>query len=441
MGDDWDPFGDPADEEPVVASKSKGASGEDGDDAEEDASDRLSCLRKPRKEGKIFDQEQFSAMLDELFAVEDTNTFLLREAWEPILEAMSLDGHRLMGLLWTRCSQEGILEAWYDNSTLPKRENLLTYIVDMQFGFPKAILPDNPNEIQIDAPPDGKFSGTVVFLFGWGGGTNPDLDDISAFYQELIPGVGIFRALCSAKESWGSKFNVVEGIKAAAKVFEAAEKPKLLVHLFSNGGFHTWTETLLVWNQLEKLADPDPLMGGSRVPPLADVLRGIILDSACDHLMIPGPAIQSYVQSLAPMVRAIRSTMHDGTEAGIKEAHTQGMKLMMLVMNDESPIKAIMNKKPDEMVIKMATVDAKTVHAMEPPVPLQFIYSKDDKIIRFESVEKYVEEVAARPNRADKAAPGTLVFEKSKHCFHKVNHKDKYYSCVKSFATNVVLSY
>ena len=42
-----------------------------------------------------------------------------------------------------------------------------------------------------------------------------------------------------------------------------------------------------------------------------------------------------------------------------------------------SVVKAYLHGKPEKMLTKLASADTVVVHALEPPVPLQFIYSKD----------------------------------------------------------------
>ena len=40
-------------------------------------------------------------------------------------------------------------------------------------------------------------------------------------------------------------------------------------------------------------------------------------------------------------------------------------------------VKAYLHNKPERFLTKLASADTVVVHALEPPVPLQFIYSKD----------------------------------------------------------------
>lgn len=42
-----------------------------------------------------------------------------------------------------------------------------------------------------------------------------------------------------------------------------------------------------------------------------------------------------------------------------------------------SIVKAYLRDKPEKMLTKLASSDTVVVHALEPPVPMQFIYSKD----------------------------------------------------------------
>merc|ERR1712226_1149030 len=134
------------------------------------------------------------------------------------------------------------------------------------------------------------------------------------------------------------------------------------------------------------------------------------------------------------------STDHDGSEAGRKAAEINGKKAIQLLISTTSPVRAHLMKKPEKFLTRQSCVNAKIVHELEPPVSMQFIYSKDDNVILHEGVEAYIEQVNKRPNRSSFAPPRKLCFEKSKHCFHKVLHREEYWSCVKVFVKNTVLS-
>merc|ERR1712129_459195 len=99
------------------------------------------------------------------------------------------------------------------------------------------------NEIHIHAPQDCTPSEVAVFLFGWGGGTVGDMDDLYNLYLELFPGAVIVRLTCNMKASLGLLKECAHAIHATITAWGKvpAGTPKiLLVHSFSNGGFMTW---------------------------------------------------------------------------------------------------------------------------------------------------------------------------------------------------------
>merc|ERR1712039_211502 len=130
---------------------------------------------------------------------------------------------------------------------------------------------------------------------------------------------------------------------------------------------------------------------------------------------------------------------HDGTDASKKAADMNGRKTMLLLLSEGSPIKAHLLAGSADVLKGLSQADVKPVHDMEPNVPMQFIYSRDDNIISSEGIEEYIAEVVARPNRKGHEKPQTLVFDKSPHVKHKMQHKDAYAKCVESFASSVLV--
>jgi len=94
--------------------------------------------------------------------------------------------------------------------------------------------------------------------------------------------------------------------------------------------------------------------------------------------------------------------------------------------------------KPAELLKWTCSADTAIVHELEPPVDMQFIFSRDDTIIDGALVENYIAEVASRPSRKGMAPPRTLIFDQSKHVFHKILYKDQYYKATEDFSLSVL---
>jgi len=171
---------------------------------------------------------------------------------------------------------------------------------------------------------------------------------------------------------------------------------------------------------------------------MADVLRGVVLDSSCNFDVAVDACIQSAVQSMAGFIYQVGASDHDGNEAAKKAADLKGRKAKLLLLAADSPVKAHLATKPTELLTEQSKADAAIVHRMEPPVAMQFIYSRDDTIISSTGIEDYIAGVLARPNRTGLEPPRSLVFEHSVHVFHKVKHREAYWQSVREFASSVL---
>mmetsp|Transcript_18596 Transcript_18596/g.53271 ORF Transcript_18596/g.53271 Transcript_18596/m.53271 type:complete len:515 (-) Transcript_18596:85-1629(-) len=339
-------------------------------------------------------------------------------------------------LLWRRA-----LPLLFDAGERGRHANLLRLLCDSQCGFLEPGSDRAMNEVACDTPTQEEPSGVVVFLMGWGGGTVPDMDDAVAFYRGMYPGAVIVRLTCAAKGSFGLRCECAYGIRAASHAWARAAqscKPKLLVHLFSNGGFNTWAEMLRCWRAVGESHKQHPSLAGP-LPPMADVLRGVLLDSACNAEVPIEACIQSHLQSMAAAVGLTVASDHDGSEAGKRAAERNGKKAVLVLLGDQSPAKAQLANKPKDFLQGMSNADVSAVHELEPPVELQFIYSRDDTIIAFPGIEEYINAVIARSSRLKFPTPQSLVFEKSKHVAHKVLHRDAYWKCVERFSSSVLV--
>lgn len=450
MGDDWDPFGDPADEaEPPPTTTSIKPTAAVDDVATDNIGelwevfenqDKLAALRNPRPEVHRCTPEELAPLLDELFGIEnDSDTKALQKAMEPVIQAVN-SNKSLLGQVWLRG-----LPIMMDIAlkTGRQRPELFGLLVDYHLGFLGKDLDNNdPSEVDFNIPPEADFSGIVVFILGWGGGGLADLADVDAFYKDLFPGALIVRSICNTPGSYGLRCQALAAIAAAAKAWatlqsSAKASKKLLVHMFSNAGMQTWTEILQIWKYLGSKDEVDPLVGDA-VPPMEAVLRGIILDSAADaHITLP-PVTQSLIQSCAAFLHSVQASQHDGSEASRKEVNLKAGRMLQHLIGTDSPVRTHLLKKPEKLVCQAGAFEAQVAHALEPPVQMQFIYSKNDTIILYDHVEDYIQDVIDRPSRKGFPVPHRHIFERSKHCFHKVNHKDEYWKTVTLFAKNVI---
>merc|ERR1711974_85556 len=168
------------------------------------------------------------------------------------------------------------------------------------------------------------------------------------------------------------------------------------------------------------------------------VLRGVFLDSACNAAVPIESCVLSQVQAMAGFIFQVAASNHDGSEAGRRAAERDGKKAVLALLADTSPVKAHLQSKPEQLLTSLSNAETSIAHDLEPPVDMQFVYSRDDTIISFHGIEDYIDEVVARPSRKNVPSPQCLVFDKSKHVFHKALHRDAYSKCVERFSSAVL---
>mmetsp|Transcript_18982 Transcript_18982/g.35602 ORF Transcript_18982/g.35602 Transcript_18982/m.35602 type:complete len:434 (+) Transcript_18982:45-1346(+) len=431
---DWDPFADPGDDSsvtqpiPVKVQVDEVKSRKTADDIFT-AFKFLEAAETERVPVKLEEDRNFSAKLDALFSLPDDDMDQLRAAFAGVMALVAEDGSRHVRL-WQRAIPS--LEA-------DVCSNLLGLLIDDSIGLSSDASGNPMNAVHVDVPSDGD-SGQVVFLLAWGGGSLQDVQDMVDMYRGLFPGCTMFVSTSNRKQSFGLRCQCAVGIRAAAEAWSrSSQPPRLLVHLFSNSGLHAWTEILQAWQAVHACPDLEEMgVGIPHLPPLEDVLRGIILDSACDSAVPIDSCIQSFVQSIAGTVAVAASLNHDGSEEGKKNAEVAGKRAVASLIGGQSIVKSHLYGKPQKMLTKFANADTAIVHRLEPAVPMQFIYSKDDNIILAQGVERYLQEVAERPSRKGMSQPRVWRIEKSRHCFHKLTHRDEYRTCVQIFATSLM---
>lgn len=455
--DDWDPFADPAAGADPVASDGAAAASIDksstglvstavgSTDGFYASEDLFAALRSigPKSDLKRLSTDEFDALIDELLHLDDSDAAALKDGMQKILVAIA--GNNALKELFLRRALPLLVDVVEKNT--PNRENLLELVLAYVFGFLVSKEHIIPNDVCVSNP-EGEFSGTVIFVLGWGGSYMHQLDDVEEFYRDLLPDSCIVRLVSSAavninvKGSAGLRCDIMAALNAALRTWEGKVKPKLLVHLFSNGGMITWTEMLQCWQWLSSKGEPDSLLIGP-LPPLASVLQGIILDSApsCSYEkdVSARDGILGVINSAAPFFYKLLADDHDGSEVQRKQAEAKALKVRSAArVVKDNPIEKFLMTKPERILARGGSVEAKNIHRFEPPVPLQFIYSKTDAVIPYQAVQEYIEEVNKRANRRDVMLPFQLVFEESTHIFHKVLHKEAYWQRVKVFASNVL---
>jgi len=391
---------------------------------------------------KRLSTEEFAILVEDLFSIDDSDTKALSDKMESILSAIA--GDVSLKDMFLQRTLPIIIDVAEKKE--PKREHLLDLVLAYVFGFLVSKEHIIPNDVVVSDPP-GEASGTVVLVLGWAGSNMQQLDDVEQFYRDLLPASCIVRLLSTAaininlKGSASLRCDILAAMNAALKTWDSKTQPKLLVHLFSNGGTITWLELLQCWHWLSCKEERDPLLFGP-VPPLDTVLKGIILDSApsCSYGSATiDESMQGLLLNVVPYLHKMLCDDHDGSEAGRKQAEAKAVKVRSIAMDAErSPLAKFLRTKPERIVTTAGNVEAKNLHRLEPPVPLQFIYSKKDSVIPYEAVERYIEDVNKRPNRQNVMLPFKLLFEDSKHIFHKVLHKETYWHRVKVFASNVL---
>ena len=283
------------------------------------------------------DHSEFTAKLDALFSTPDDNVEAVRSAYAEVAAMAAGNGTRYL-CMWQRAL--GLLEADTCSS-------VLGHLIDDALSLTADPGRNGMNAIHVDTPKEGD-SGHVVFLLCWGGGSLEDVRDVVALYRELLPGCTMFLSTSNRKQSFGLRCQCAVGIKAAAEAWSrSSSEPKLLVHLFSNSGMHAWTEILQAWNALRSSDDLEDFGEAFRgLPPMEDVLKGIVLDSACDSSVPLDACIQSFVQSIAATVALAASSNHDGSEEGKRAAEVAGKRAVASLIGPVSTVKSYLYTKP-----------------------------------------------------------------------------------------------
>lgn len=278
--------------------------------------------------------------------------------------------------------------------------------------------------------PEATFSGRVVFVFGWGGSSIQDMEDCLSSYREMDSG-SLLVAFTRSKD--------LHGLAQVAKAFETAVNtwadavdhcsPSLLVHLFSNNGFFAWTDMLKLWEEQLVGYDEQRLRGA--VPPMATVLRGVILDSAPAEGLPKSCTTLALVQSEAAILAALSWLDAEGKPVDTKEQARNAMQATMEVMDREGPFWQQVEADQERHLACQAKCHE--VHSREPLVPLLFVYSTVDRIIPYHCIEQYIADCSARHGHKSRIRIHQLKYTDSAHCMHKMRHAKDYWTAVREF--------
>lgn len=279
--------------------------------------------------------------------------------------------------------------------------------------------------------PDVQFSGSVVLVFGFGGSSLADLADCVPAYRAIDPGCIVVLMVMAGGEH--TSYQLAELLESTVNAWAEAQHgctPRLLVHMFSNMGYMTWNALLRLWEQ--QVAAPDEKRLRSAPPPLADVLKGVVLDSCPDSKIARKNGIQSVIQSMAAGFALASAWDVDGRPLDGKASQEAAMLCKCEVLHDESPWRKHLEGLPEKDMHNMTRANTAEVSQLQPPgVPMQFIYSESDAIIHASGVERHIVECEGLAGGAP--LPRRLKFQSSGHCIHKQVHCEAYWSAIGDF--------
>lgn len=109
------------------------------------------------------------------------------------------------------------------------------------------------------------------------------------------------------------------------------------------------------------------------------------------------------------------------------EIAKEAYRTKMEVMREGSMVKLYYDSLTDLQIRNMTAVDCKDVHAMEPPVPMLFLYSENDKVISAAHVEQYIEELTRRAQPPPE--PQRYKLKNSAHCMHRLGDTKAGFRC------------
>merc|ERR1712217_550261 len=116
-----------------------------------------------------------------------------------------------------------------------------------------------------------------------------------------------------------------------------------------------------------------------------------------------------------------------------KDAEIAGRRAVALLISDDSQAKKYLREHCSAAAVAAACADTSVVHDLQPPVPILFVYSRDDKIVMCAGIEDFIAESQSRASGSAARAIETLVFDKSTHIYHRRVHKDEYWKKAHEF--------
>lgn len=278
--------------------------------------------------------------------------------------------------------------------------------------------------------PDAEFSGSVVLIFGFGGSSLADLADCVPAYRQIDPGcLAVLMIMAGGEHTSYQLADVLESAVNAWADAKAGCTPRLLIHMFSNMGYMTWNGLLNLWEK--QVEAPDEKRLRKAPPPMAEVLKGVVLDSCPDSKIARKNGIQSVIQSYAAGMALASGWDANGQPLDARASQEASMLCKCEILHDESPFRKHLLSIPERDMHSMTRANTAEVLRLQPSVtPMQFIYSESDVIIHASGVERHIVECEGQ---AGAPVPRRLKFPNSGHCVHKQVHQEAYWAAVQDF--------
>jgi len=438
----WDPFADPAEgptenEEPSRKTPCDGLAVEEAFDNLDDLAvyaDPAALPTAPRRSlmqslTGFLSLSDFIATVDEVWQLPDDADSDMMKKGGALTQAVVAAGSNL-GHKYACIYSRRFLSLMQDMrmGKVPfsaKRMAALSAILSGMFA--------SDQEEFVVLPPKASFNGRVVMIFTYGGGNLNDMQDCIEWNQEFDVGCLVVALTFTAGGIYGQD-QLARALEAAVNAWADAApgvERALYIQLYSNLGMQAWCELLKLWEKQVSLPDRTRLRGP--VPPMSRVLRAILLDSAPDAAINVPDTITSFSTSYGMMLASAADFDANGDPlepTQMKQAAAQGKTELR---REDNVLARTWLTMPEEDLLALSRADTATVHQLEPPVPLLFIYSTQDTIIRSRGIETYIAECEQRPSRAGLPPPQRLRYDNTQHCFHKAQKKDEYWSTVSGF--------
>jgi len=284
----------------------------------------------------------------------------------------------------------------------------------------------NTADVAVEKGPTDRFSGRVVLLLGSAScSTDQLMKTCGERYRQLDPSCLVLALSMSAEPAGSAQLG--KALATAVNSWQAEEeklgppgtaggagRPELLIHLFGAAGYSAYAKLLQIWDQQTYFPDQTRLSG--LVPPMSQILRGVVFDSA------PGDSGNRRLGAL-PMVQgdsALLSAMTGFAADGSEESQAEKMQSSQKAMQEFTKRDGALWEYY-ESVVEQELNQPFEVHCREPAVPLFFVYSDSDRIAPASTIERYISECERRQQQSGQQvpAPRRLCLEQSSHVSHR----------------------